>query len=123
MENIQYKKKLELSYKIVLGEMVNPTNWEDIIKRMKYKMDPSTGALRTEVEIPLTHADNIELRSEDDKTHTYIFKRSHFYNKNKRLRYEMENVWNARGYYVKLIKPDFPNTVWKLKLAWNYKSG
>lgn len=122
MENIQYKKKLELSYKIVLDELINPPNWESAINSLKYKIDPNTGSLVNEIDIPLLHNDDIQLNDYiNNNEHSYIFKRSHFYNKNKRLRYEMENIWNIRGYYVKLIKPDYPNTIWKLKLAWRYQ--
>jgi len=121
MENIQYKKKLELSYKIVLDELINPKDWELTVNNLKYKIDPNTGSLVNEVEIPLLIKDDIVLRdSENNNAHSYIFKRSHFYNKNKRLRYEMETTWNSRGYYVKLIKPDYPDTTWRLKLAWKY---
>lgn len=119
MENIQYNKKLELSFKIVLNELVNPHDWETRVKDLKYKIDPDTGSLVNEIVIPLLHKDDIEL-NDDSNCHSYIFKRSHFYNKNKRLRYEMESAWNSRGYYVKLIKPEYPNTTWRLKLSWKY---
>lgn len=116
-DDINYKKKLELSYKVVLNELTNPPNWESLVQRVKYTIDPDTGQLNNEIEIPLNYQDEIETKPVN---HSYIFRRSHFYKQNKRLRYEMETVWNARNYYVKLIKPEYPETVWKLKLAWKY---
>ena len=119
--DLNFKKKLELSYQQCLKELTNPDNWEAIVKEVKYKIDPETGFLKNEIELELGNCDEINNLPID---HSYIFKRSHFYRNNSRLKYEMETVWNKRGYYVKLF--DVPSNIdpkrpiWKLKLSWKY---
>lgn len=112
-----YRKKLEYSYLKCLNELCEPTdNWQEAIMESKFTMDPSTGQPKSFHCFPIDLPDNIQI---DDVKHSYVFKRSHFYNsfnkKRSRLKRDLIECWKSRGYYVKLQKE---NNQWLLYLSW-----
>ena len=113
--DLNFKKKLELSYQQCFKELINPPNWEEMVKCSKYEIDIETGHIKTYVEFKLSDDDdNIH---DININHTYIFKRSHFYKNSNRLRSEIETVWNKRGYFVQLKSSE---NKWILKISWRY---
>lgn len=116
--NEQYYDKLLKSYEICLNELKNPsTKWEEEICKTKYTIDHETKQPLSSHIFILNHLDDIHV---PNSKHTYIFKRSHFYNKfkikNSRIRRDLISYYNPKGYYVSLYKEDR----WCLKLSWKH---
>jgi hypothetical protein len=111
--DVKFRKKLELSYQKCLEELCS-VEWERLAKERKYEIDEDTGLIRTHYDFELQFPEEIDIPNSE---HTYIFNRSHFYRKSSRLKYEMESVWNKRGYYVRLFESD---GLWYLRLGWNW---
>jgi len=116
-----YKKKLEYSYLKCLEELCNPSeNWEETIMEAKFTVDPNNGQPKTNHTFVLDLSDDIKI-DEDDVKHSYVFKRSHFYNsfnkKRSRIKRDLIECWKNRGYYVRLQKSDQINK-WCLHLSW-----
>ena len=116
-----YKKKLELSYLQCLKELSEPCeNWHDKVMETKFTMDPNTGQPKTTHIFILENSDDIKF-PEDKIKHSYVFKRSHFYqsfNKQRsRLKRDLITCWKARGYYIRLYKDETMNK-WCLSLSW-----
>jgi hypothetical protein len=116
-EDPNYKKKLEISYNKCLDELCFPCeNWEDKILEAKFTVDPVTGQPKNTCIFELAYPDNIIT---DDTSHTYVFKRSHFYNsflkQRSRLKRDLINCWKGRGYFVRLYNED---NKWFLSLRW-----
>lgn len=118
-----YRKKLEASYKKCLQELCEPEDdWQDVLLGAKFIIDPQTGRPKTNHIFHLNHPDGIEI-SDDEVKHSYVFKRSHFYesfNRQKsRLKRDLIECWKNRGYFVKLFKDSSTNK-WCLGLYWKY---
>jgi hypothetical protein len=117
----EYKKKLEHSYFQCLSELCNPIpDWEDIILETKFTIDEITGQPLNYYTFELNYVDDIRVGI----NHSYIFKRSHFYNsfndndaKGSRIRRDLIAFWKKKDYYVNLYK-DPKNNKWKLKISW-----
>lgn len=112
-----YQKKLEYSYLQCLKELCEPCeNWNEAIMETKFTIDPLTGQPRNSHTFTLSNNDNIVVQ---EVKHSYVFKRSHFYNsfnkKRSRLKRDLIECWKNRGYYVKLYKGE---SQWLLELAW-----
>lgn len=110
--DVKFREKLELSYQKCLDELCSIPNWERTIRTKKYEIDENTGVLRIYYDFDLQFPDEIDIA---DSKHTYVFNRSHFYRKSLRLKHELENFWNAKGYYVKLFESEGH---WYLRLGW-----
>ena len=116
--DLNFKKKLELSYQRCIDELTNPVDWETKIKEKKYEIDQHTGIVKTYIEFILSNSDEIDIPNIE---HSYVFKRTHFYKNSKRLRCEMERVWNARGYFVTLYERYYmERRYWVLKVSWKH---
>jgi hypothetical protein len=116
-----YRKKLEFSYIKCLNELQEPgDNWHESIMETKFTVDPTTGQPKTSHTFVLEQSDDLDIPT-NDVVHSYIFKRSHFYNsfnkKRSRLKRDLIECWKARGYFVKLAK-DEDSGKWKLMLSW-----
>jgi hypothetical protein len=128
--DINFKKKLELSYQQCIEELTNPLDWENRVADIKYKINPNTGMLQNELIMETNLEDNIDINIVmlENIEHSYVFKRSHFYRNSSRLKHEIETTWNKRGYYVRLIENAtstssstfLPRQTWKLKISWKY---
>lgn len=119
-DEIEYKHKLNKSYKICIEELKNPKiNWEDDVTETKFTIDHLTQQPKTFHIFILDFKDNINVQNHN---HTYIFRRSHFYQKfhlpYNRLRQELTQYYNQKGYFVNLFK-DMTIHRWCLKLEWD----
>jgi hypothetical protein len=115
----EYIKKLDLSYTKCLYELCNPPNWEEKISDAKFIVVPGTGMPMKNYTFDLSGKDSLDIT---EVTHSYIFKRSHFYgsfDKQPRsfLKRDLINCWRNRGYFVKLHKVDV-NGKWLLTIGW-----
>ena len=112
-----YDAKCDASYNITLEELKNPApDWEDIIHRTKFTIDPETMKTRTSHEFILDHPDYILVPG----MHTYTFKRSQFYEKFKnpgsRIQKDLVNYYKKKDLFVNLYNE---GGIWKLRLSWN----
>lgn len=117
-----FTKKLIMSYNICMDELKNPEEeWEEKINEMKFTIDEKTRMPKTSYTFILDHKDNIEIPG--NISHTYVFKRSHFYSKfnspNSRFRQELIEHYKLRGYTVDLFR-DFNLNRWCLRLSWDF---
>lgn len=118
-QELEYKRKLNQSYHLCLQELFEPEpDWEDVIEDTKYTIDPIRRIPKTFHIFILDREDNIHI---PDSKHTYIFKRSHFYQKSQnpqsRIKQDLMRHYNALGYFVELYKDPKINK-WCLKLSW-----
>lgn len=116
-----YRKKLELSYLKCLEELCNPCeNWEEKIMETKFILDPETGYPKNYHLFELNNKDNIEIDKEAVK-HSYVFKRSHFYNsfnkKRSRIKRDLIEYWKKKGYFIRLYR-DEGSGKWFLNVSW-----
>lgn len=112
-----YKKKLEYSYLQCLKELCEPvSNWQDIILETKFTVDSSTHYPKTNYTFVIDHPDDIIV---PEVNHSYVFKRSHFYNsfnnKKSRIKRDLIECWKGRGYFVRL---SHEGDKWNLFLSW-----
>jgi LPS O-antigen subunit length determinant protein (WzzB/FepE family) len=118
MDN-NYKIKLNQSYKICVDELKCPhPHWEEHIMTTKFTIDSITRKPKTHHIFVLDHSDNITTTSIQ---HTYVFKRSQFYQKfqyqNSRIRQELTQYYAKRNYTCNLYKDTFLNK-WCLQISW-----
>lgn len=113
-----FKEKLNQSYNICLDELKEPhKNWEDMINQTKFTIDPTTRLPMTSHTFVLNNYDNIVVTN---NKHTYVFKRSKFYEKfanpRSRIAKDLKQYYKQYDYVVSLFKH---NNKWCLKLSWN----
>ena len=112
-----FNKKLEKSYKQCFAELCNPVeDWENTLVEQQYCINSKTGLPNTSHRFFLTKDDDITIGDFPDCD--YVFKRSHFYKtfakRKSRLKKDLIEYWNGKGYTVKL----FPSTHPKYKDSW-----
>lgn len=114
---MEYKRKLNQSYKVCIRELMNPEqDWETKVNDTKYTIDPILRKPKQSHTFKLNFPEYIELNSD----HSYKFKRSHFYKRfreqnNSRLKQDLIDYYTKKGYIVDLYKE---SGRWYLKLSW-----
>ncbi len=114
---MDYKRKLNQSYKVCIRELMNPTkDWEKKVNYTKYTIDPILRKPKSSHTFVLDFKEYIDI----DSNHSYKFKRSHFYKRfreqsNSRLKQDLIEYYKQKGYLIDLYRE---NGVWNLKLSW-----